>query len=265
MHWFLDQPKKPKIGISLSGGGMRGVAHIAVLRALEEYGLKPDVISGTSAGAIVGAFYAAGKSTDELAELVKNETFFSRSSIRFSTQGIFNPLFLRNIFKKYFSEDDFRIMKMPLYVAASELTQGKIEYFSEGALFDALMASASVPFIFPPVILDGKFYVDGGVLNNLPIEPIRGQCDILIGSHVNSMKPESISDLSTTKELDRIFHLAISNSVYTKEQNCNIFLNPPEMLKYSLLRKESLDVMLEEVYNYTCQQLEAHQFKKIAR
>ena len=82
MHWFLDQPQKPKVGVALSGGGMRGVAHIAVLKALEEYGLKPDVISGTSAGAIVGAFYAACKTTDELTEMVKNETFFSRSSIR---------------------------------------------------------------------------------------------------------------------------------------------------------------------------------------
>lgn len=265
MHWFLDQPKKPKVGIALSGGGMRGVAHIAVLKALEEYGLKPDVISGTSAGAIVGAFYAAGKTTDELTEMVKTETFFSRSSIKLSSRGIFNPLFLRRIFEKYFEEDDFSVMKIPLYVAASELTQGRIEYFSEGNLFDVLMASASVPFIFPPVILGDKFYVDGGVLNNLPIEPIKDQCDILIGSHVNSMKPESVQNLTTATEVDRIFHLAISNSVYTKQQDCRIFLNPPEMLRFSLLSKESVDVMLTEVYNYTCQQLEAHQLKKIAR
>ena len=107
MHWFLDQPKKPKIGIALSGGGMRGVAHIAVLRALEEYGLKPDVISGTSAGAIVGAFYAAGKSTDELAEMVKNETFFPDLPSGFQ-RGVFLILcfcaiFLRNIFRRMIS------------------------------------------------------------------------------------------------------------------------------------------------------------------
>ena len=262
MGALLKQDKKPKIGISLSGGGMRGMAHLAILQALEEYGLRPDVMSGTSAGAIVAAFYALGKSPAEMMDIVRKENFFSRSSFKFSKRGIFNPLFLRRIFEKYFPEDDFRCLGIPVYVAASELTQGRIEYFSSGKLFDVLLASSSVPLIFPPVIMDDKFYVDGGVLNNLPIEPIISQCDFLIGSHVNSMRAESVQELTTTKELDRIFHLAVSNSVYTKQSLCNLFINPPEMLKYSLLRKDNLDGMIKDVYDYTCVQLENQGFTR---
>lgn len=85
---FLFKKKKPVIGLTLSGGGMRGIAHIAVLKALEEYNLKPDIISGTSAGSIVGAFYALGKSPDEMMEIVKQTTFFSRSYLKLSKNGI---------------------------------------------------------------------------------------------------------------------------------------------------------------------------------
>jgi predicted acylesterase/phospholipase RssA len=80
---FLFQKKKPVIGLTLSGGGMRGIAHIAVLKALEEYDLKPDIISGTSAGSIVGAFYSFGKSPDEMMEIVKQTTFFRGLTLNF--------------------------------------------------------------------------------------------------------------------------------------------------------------------------------------
>ena len=254
--------KKKKTGLTLSGGGMRGVAHIAVLRALEEYGLKPDMISGTSAGAIVGALYAAGKSPDELLEIVQSKTFFPRSALRISRKGIFDPGFLLKIFQQYFSQDDFRILKIPFYAAATELTEGKIEYFSEGKLFDVLLASSSVPFVFPPVIMNGKFYVDGGVMNNLPLEIIQNQCDFLIASHVNAMGYEDLRKMSISTEFDRILHLAISGSVYSKSNTCDLFINPPDMLQYSLFRKDSIDGMLARTYDYTVEKLEEHGFRK---
>lgn len=90
MNLFSFKKKKPIIGLTLSGGGMRGIAHIAVLKALEEYNLKPDIISGTSAGSIVGAFYSFGKTPDEMMEIVKQTTFFSRSYLKLSRNGIFS-------------------------------------------------------------------------------------------------------------------------------------------------------------------------------
>lgn len=248
--------------MTLSGGGMRGIAHIAVLKALEEFNLKPDIISGTSAGSIVAAFYSFGKTPDEMMEIVRQTTFFSRSYLRLSKNGIFSSNFILKLFKDHFPEDNFNILKIPVFVAATEMTHGIVDFFSEGELFTPLLASSSVPFVLPPVKTGDKIYVDGGVLDNLPIEPIVDKCDFLIASHVNSISYDSLENMSLMKEFDRILHLAIAKSVYSKAKSCDIFLDPPKMTKFSLFNKKSLDIMFQEVYEYTCQELENKGYKK---
>lgn len=256
MGLFSFKKKKPIIGLTLSGGGMRGIAHIAVLKALEEYHLKPHIISGTSAGSIIGAFYSLGKTPDEMIEIVKQTTFFSRSYLRLSKNGIFSSSFILKLFKDHFPEDNFSILKIPVYVTATELTHGIVDFFSEGELFGPLLASSSVPFVLPPVRIGEKLYVDGGVLDNLPIEPIIDKCDFLIASHVNSISYDELKNMSLMKEFDRILHLAIAKSVYSKAKSCDIFLDPPKMTKFSLFNKKNLDEMFKEVYDYTCRELE---------
>lgn len=262
MNLFSFKKKKPVIGLTLSGGGMRGIAHIAVLKALEEYHLKPDIISGTSAGSIVGAFYSLGKTPDEMMDIVRQTTFFSRSYLRLSKNGIFSSNFILKLFKDHFPEDNFNVLKIPVYVAATEMTHGIVDFFSEGELFGPLLASSSVPFVLPPVKMGEKIYVDGGVLDNLPIEPIADQCDFLIASHVNSISYDSLENMSLMKEFDRILHLAIAKSVYSKAKMCDIFLDPPKMTKFSLFNKKSLDIMFQEVYEYTCKELETKGYKR---
>jgi len=262
MGIFNFKKKKPIIGLTLSGGGMRGIAHIAVLKALEEYDLKPQIISGTSAGSIIAAFYSFGKTPDEMMEIVRETTFFSRSYLRLSKNGIFSSNFILKLFKDHFPEDNFNILKLPVYVAATEMTHGIVDFFSEGELFGPLLASSSVPFVLPPVKMGEKIYVDGGVLDNLPIEPIIDQCDFLIASHVNSISYDSLQSMSLLKEFDRILHLAIAKSVYSKVKFCDIFLDPPKMTKFSLFNKKSLDVMFQEVYDYTCLELEEKGYSK---
>ncbi|KQT31082.1 patatin [Chryseobacterium sp. Leaf405] len=262
MGLFSFSKKKPIIGLTLSGGGMRGIAHIAVLKALEEYNLKPDIISGTSAGSIVAAFYSFGKTPDEMMEIVRETTFFSRSYLRLSKNGIFSSNFILKLFKDHFPEDNFNILKIPVFVAATEMTHGIVDFFSEGELFTPLLASSSVPFVLPPVRTSEKIYVDGGVLDNLPIEPIVDKCDFLIASHVNSISYDSLENMSLMKEFDRILHLAIAKSVYSKAKFCDIFLDPPKMTKFSLFNKKSLETMFQEVYEYTCKELENKGYKK---
>ncbi len=263
MGLFSFAKKKPVIGLTLSGGGMRGIAHIAVLKALEEYDLRPQIISGTSAGSIVAAFYSIGTSPDEMMEIVKKTTFFSRSYLKLSKNGIFSSKFILKLLTDYFPEDDFKVLKIPIYVAATEMTHGIVDFFSEGELFGPLLASSSVPFVLPPVKIGEKVYVDGGVLDNLPIEPIIDKCDFLIGSHVNSISYDSLENMSLLKEFDRILHLAIAKSVYSKAKSCDIFLDPPKMTKFSLFNKKLLDDMFSEVYEYTCKELEDKGYKKL--
>ena len=136
------------------------------------------------------------------------------------------------------------------------MTHGIVDFFSEGKLFVPLLASSSVPFVLPPVKIGEKIYVDGGVLDNLPIEPIVDKCDFLIASHVNSISYDSLERMSLMKEFDRILHLAIAKSVYSKAKTCDIFLDPPKMTKFSLFNKKFLDIMFQEVYEYTCKELD---------
>ncbi|WP_294275856.1 patatin-like phospholipase family protein [uncultured Chryseobacterium sp.] len=263
MGLFSFKKKKPVIGLTLSGGGMRGIAHIAVLKALEEYNLRPDIISGTSAGSLIAAFYAFGKTPDEMLDIVRKTTFFSRSYLRLSKNGIFSSNFILKLLTEHFPEDNFNVLKMPVYVAATEMTHGIVDFFSEGELFAPLLASSSVPFVLPPVRMGTKIYVDGGVLDNLPIEPIMDQCDFLIASHVNSITYDELSNMSLMKEFDRILHLAIAKSVYSKVKHCDIFLDPPKMTQFSLFNKKFIDVMCEEVYVYTCKELEEKGYRRI--
>lgn len=262
MGFFSRKKKKPVIGLTLSGGGMRGIGHIAVLKALEEYHLAPNIISGTSAGSVVGAFYSLGKSPEEMMEIVRKGTFFSRTSFQFSKNGIFSPNFIVKLLKTYFDDDDFSCLKIPLHVATTEMTKGNIKFFSEGPLFEILLASSSVPFVFPPVRIGDEVHVDGGVLDNFPIEPLIGNCDILIGSHVNSIGYDELKKLSLIKEFDRILHLAIASSVYAKASTCDIFLDPPGMTKFSLFKKTGIEEMWEIVYDYTCEILEEKGYSK---
>lgn len=263
MGLFSFKKKKPIIGLTLSGGGMRGIAHIAVLKALEEYDLKPQIISGTSAGSIIAAFYSLGKTPDEMMEIVKQTTFFSRSYLKLSKNGIFSSKFIVKLLHDHFPEDDFKVLKIPIYIAATEMTHGIVDFFSEGELFGPLLASSSVPFVLPPVKMGEKIYVDGGVLDNLPIEPIIDKCDFLIASHVNSISYDGLENMSLMKEFDRILHLAIAKSVYSKAKSCDIFLDPPKMTKFSLFNKKYLDDMLSEVYDYTCKELEEKGYTKL--
>ena len=262
MGFFSFRKKQKIIGLTLSGGGMRGVAHIGVLRALDEFGLKPQVISGSSAGAIIGAFYAAGYSPLQMQEIVIRTTFFSRSSFRLGTTGIFNTVFLQRLFKESFPDDNFNILKIPLYVAATEVTHGRTEYFSDGKLFQALLASASIPYIFPPIRIGDKVYMDGGILNNFPIEPIYKKCDLLIGSHVNSLVYDDMQKISARKVFDRVVHLAIGKSVYSKAHACDLFFDPPGMTQFSLFDKKGVPQMLDITYKNAVRILEENGYKR---
>jgi NTE family protein len=253
--------KKKIIGIALSGGGLRGIAHLGVLKALEEKGLQPSVVSGTSAGAIVGAFYAAGYKPDELMEIVSNLSFFSPRALRFSTSALFDRQMLLKIFHHYFPENSFSSLKLPLYAAATDIVSGRSVYFNDGLLDEALMASASIPFVFPVTKIGEQYFLDGGIINNLPIEPIQDKCDILIGVSVNAISRQEGINLSGRRLFDRVVHLALGQPVYQKSKQCNLFINPPDMTRFSMFDKKNARQLFDYAYAYTIQYLEAHQEK----
>ena len=162
------------LGLALSGGGFRGLAHIGVLRTLERYGLKPDFIAGTSAGSLIGALCAAGKSSDQI-ERIALEVFWP---------GLLRSQGIRGFCRKYLPTR-FEELAIPLHVAATELPAWKTHVFSSGDLASALAASCATPYLIHRVHIEGVSYTDGGWGSVLPSSICRANaCRIVIGSDV---------------------------------------------------------------------------------
>jgi NTE family protein len=240
---------KSKVGIVLSGGGARGIAHLGVLKALEEFGIVPTHISGTSAGAIAGAFYAAGYSVTEIVAILKKGQIFNFSNFLIKRQGLFAMKGFQGIYHEYLNDNTFEDLNIPLYVTATDILKGELVYFSSGNLSQSLMASSCIPLVFQPVSFNDSLYVDGGVLNNFPIEPLTNKCDIIIGSYVNSIKKE-VDEVHMNNIVDRCFHLAMKSSVQDKINSCSLYIEPPNMSQFSIFNLRRADEIFEYGYKY---------------
>ena len=154
-----------------------------------------------------------------------------------------------DIYTECFPTNSFDDLKIPLYIAATDILKGELVYFSSGNLSQAIMASSCLPLLFHPVNHNGTLYVDGGVMNNFPIEPLMGQCDIIIGSYVNSIKKE-VDKVGMNNILDRCFHLAMKSSVEQKTHSCNLYFEPPNMSQFSLYNLKNADEIFEYSYQH---------------
>lgn len=239
--------KKYRLGIVLSGGGTRGFAHIGVLKALNEEGLYPDVISGASAGSIAGSLYADGYTPDEM------KTFFKESKLRKYIElvkpsgGMVKLSGLMKMLINGLRAKTFEDLKIPLHIAISNLNSGEIEYFSTGNLAKIIVASSTIPALFQPVTINNINYIDGGVLNNLPIEPIEDLCECIIGVYTNPIVP--IDDIGNVFQvLDRSMHMGMYNEIKRKYSRFDLIIEPLELSKYSILNTKDRDKIIEIGY-----------------
>lgn len=222
-----------KIGLALSGGGARGVAHIGVLRALAENGIEPDVLSGTSAGAIVATWYSAGLSFDQMLEIVAESSLFKAFKIVIPNTGLTSLSYLKERLAKVIPEDNFSVLKKPTYIAVSNLNKGQLEIKHEGVLFDVVTASSSIPLIFKPVEIDGQIYVDGGVFCNLPIEPIKSEVDYVIGIDVMPAVEWENKSLKGWFGIGiRCFELSIHANSQAQKQSCDHVIEVEKVVAY---------------------------------
>ncbi len=246
--------KQYNIGLVLSGGGARGFAHLGVLHALNEKGIYPDVISGTSAGAIIGALYADGLTPGEILKLMEGSSRLDFMRPALPREGLLQINRISKILKSSLRSKKFEDLKIPLFVAATDLNNGKAVYFSEGEILDPVIASASIPVVFQPVKINDISYVDGGVLDNLPVRPIENKCRILIGSFVNAVGyMEKISGLISIAE--RTFMLSMSKEIYEKAKKFDLFIAPMELRNYKILDPEKAAELFWIGYKATTEKL----------
>lgn len=192
-----------KVGVSLAGGAALGYAHLGFLQAMDEAGIKPDCIVGTSMGAIVGMLYAAGNSPEEILQYIKDEEMDRLTGIvLFSWHrkgGLISTNRIQKTLLKYVPHNSFDSLKYPFYCCSFNVDSLKPVYKGSGGdLVKYVMASSAVPIVFSPVWIDGSPYVDGGIYDNMPIQPLLDErCDIRIGSLLLLEKPQPKRDIAS--------------------------------------------------------------------
>lgn len=239
-----------KIGIVLSGGGARGFAHIGVLKALNENGIYPDVISAVSAGSIVGSLYADGYRPDEIFEIFNKLDIYKLIKFQRPWFGMLRASGLQKTLQHYLKATTFEELKIPLFVAATNFSKAKIEYFEEGNLIQAILASSAIPLILKPVLINNDFYVDGGLMNNLPVEPIENDCQVIIGVNVNPVTTATKFE-SFRNYADRVMHLGVRANIQNNLGKCHVCIEPEGLMDYNLFKVSAAKKIFQIGYQYT--------------
>lgn len=244
----MDKPYS--IGISLSGGGTRGVVHIGALQALEENGIFPEVIAGTSAGSIVGAMYAHGYTPAQIMQIASERSLIWMFSLRIPTKGFVRHTFLRKMLSLHLPEKQFEDLKKPLYVAIANLNTGKTVIRNSGSLHDVIIASCSIPVLYEPVFIDDNWFVDGGLLMNLPVSPIRELTDYVIGVNLIPRKALESGEINSLSGIaSRVFNLAAVNTIEPEIPFCDVVIEPESIYQYSRFNFTNIKEMYEIGYN----------------
>jgi len=206
MKLFRRKPKILKIGLALGGGGARGLAHIQVFETLDELGIRPHAIAGTSIGAVMGALYASGLSGKEIRNIVhewqtprpeKKHGILDRRDLRrwaalldpsFDRSGLFKGEKIIRFLSDHIKCTTFEELKIPLAVTAANYGDASEVVFKSGDLLSAVRASMAIPGVFTPVERDGHLLLDGGVVNPLPYNLLQEECDVVIAMDVGGVR-----------------------------------------------------------------------------
>ena len=246
--------KSYPIGIAMSGGGIKGLCHAGVLKALEEQGIKPDILSGVSSGAVVGALYADGYTPDEIAKLFEDISFRQMTKIQIPDGGFFRIDAFEKFMQKTLRAKTFEELKIPLRIVATNLDKGQSTVFTKGKLVDAVVASCSVPILFTPKVIDGVRYVDGGVLKNFPVSTIREDCERLIGINASPMVADEYKP-TILNVASRTYHFMFKANILHDKELCDLLIEPIDMGNYDTFDADKGREIFELGYNSTCRLL----------
>ncbi len=253
------------IGIAFSGGGHKGIAHAGVLKFLEEQQIKPQIISGTSAGAIVGALYANGKSSEDILNLFQSVSFFNWNVFTTRKAGLFDIDRLEIYLDREFGNMVIGDLEKELYISATDMERGRLKIFGRDVLIKrAVLASCAFPGIFSPVTIDGRLYSDGGLLNNYPVTTIQGKCDFLIGCNVNPVVNLPQKSLKSIKSITlRSFEIMMMHYAQLYKNLCDWHIEPKELSHYFTFEtsKQRMEEIFEIGYNEAKNSIEFSEFE----
>lgn len=228
-------------GLVLSGGGARGIAHIGVIKAIQDCRIQIHAVAGTSIGALIGALFAAGVDPMKILPELKQTKIYGPGNVAWKKSGLFQMDPIRKLLQKYLPET-FEELNMPLYVTRSNLVTGKAQVVNSGLLMPALLSSACIPMVFQPVDDQNALWVDGGVTDNFPVNSV-SHCKVIIGSHVNKLSAQpDPATWSAMRIFEQCFHIAINREITKLKNKCTFFIEP-ELFHYSMFdTKKYMDI-----------------------
>lgn len=235
-------------GIALSGGGHKGLAHAGILQFLDEKDISPQIISGTSAGALIGTLYANGRKPLEILELFQSISFFNWNYLTTKKAGLFDIDRLEIYLDKELGNKTIGELDKKVYITATDMQRGKLKIFNNDTIAKkAVLASCAFPAVFSPVLIDNVIYSDGGILNNFPVNIIQGHCDFIIGSNVNPVIDTTSENLKTIKSITlRSFEIMMSNNAHMHKNLCDWYLEPALLHKYFTF--ETSKIKMKEIF-----------------
>ena len=204
------------IGLALGGGAAKGVAHIGVLKALEDANIEVDYIAGTSVGAMIAALYAFRVDVETIGSLARRLTMSKVTSFKLNKTGFFSTESLRELMLEYVGDVAIEDAAIPLSIVATDINSGEEIILTSGSVVDAVCASAAIPGIYIPVEINGRTLVDGGLVQNVPIEALQtAGAGVTIASHLNSVS--HYQEISHVLDVMRnAFEIAVSQ--HTQDQ-----------------------------------------------
>ncbi len=224
----MESPRTPLVGLALSGGTAKSVAHIGVLEALTEGGIPVDYMAATSGGAIVGSIYAAGFGIEELKSLAAHLRWKDLARITWPRLGLLNHSGIDRFLTDLLGDLTFDDLKTPLAIVGTDLLTGEKKIFKEGRVAKAAMISSSIPSVFEPVEMDGTLYVDGGLVEYLPVETVQEfEPDVVIAVNLGhrpgrSPRPRHLLHMSM-----RVIGIAAQQNARLSETKADIVIRPP--------------------------------------
>lgn len=249
MNIFKKQTLKEKrdLGLALGGGAVLGAAHVGVLRALKEAEIKPGYITGTSIGAFVAAFYAFGKTWEEIKDIASELKWMDITGISLSRFGLLSNEKLGELIVKHIGDKNIEDSEIPLAMVATNAASGKKVVMDKGSVANAVMASTCIPGIFKPIEDGEEMLVDGGVVENVPIDTVREMgAKYVIGVDLNAkhtyQKPDNILDVIINS-----FHFVLMTAAALQTEDADLLIKP-DLSSFSRSDMNQIEKLMKQGY-----------------
>jgi NTE family protein len=242
-------------GYALSGGFIKGFAHLGAMQALLEHNIRPDIISGVSAGALVGAFYADGNEPYQVLEYFAGHKFQDLTKLVIPKVGLFALDEFIDFLRTNLKARKLEELKTPLIVTATDLDHGRTVQFSQGDIATRIAASCAMPVLFAPVKIDGTHYVDGGVFMNLPVSIIRGSCNKVVAVNVSPLIADKYK-MNIVSVALRSYNFMFRSNTLPERQEADLLIEPYGLDEFSNRELEKAEEIFSLGYDTATDVLE---------